>query len=37
MREMEKPEKRDDKVMLGAELLGSNFDRIKAAVAGRRP
>ena len=33
MREMEKNVKRDDKVMLDAELLGSNFDRIKAAVA----
>ena len=33
MREMEKNVKRDDKVMLDAGLLGSNFDRIKAAVA----
>ena len=33
MREMEKNVKRDDRVMLDALLLGSNFDRTKAAVA----
>ena len=32
-REMEKNVKRDDRVMLDALLLGSNFDRTKAAVA----
>ena len=32
-REMEKNVKRDDEVMLDAELLGSTFDRIKVAVA----